>query len=213
MNPPDSEALPGSLPLELEQHEAFCQSVSFGRPAGLAYRETIARKCTMQSSWASASTLMRDPKFSLRVRFLRAEAAKVVLEKFGLDTETMVAMQLEIVTTPVGEIDQNHYLAQRVRRKRLITGRTEADVQEWEVEEIEMPSKGGALKALADLGGHNAAQKIEQTTKHETSADDLLSNPSGCHAVGRLLAMVAPECAEAMLAGLQGREISPKPTP
>lgn len=68
----------------------------------------------------------------------------------------------EVVRTPVGKVDEDHPLAQRVKR----STRTDKDGQTHETEEIEIPGKLRAIELDAKLAGELDAAKPEGGLVH-----------------------------------------------
>lgn len=199
---------PGILPISPANHEAFAQAVAAGTPAAIAYREHCSEGCTQKSSWENASKLLNSPKVAPRVKFLRGAVGRVAVHNFGVDAATLLRMHLEIATTPLGEVDENHPLCSKLKRKRRVEGGPEGK-DEWIVEEVSLPCKSRSLEAIASLCGFNSAIKTEATIKTHDDTDDLLSNPAGLFAIGRLL-RDHPEAARELRNGLEGRDFGDK---
>ena len=196
-------AIPGSLPILPPQHEKFAQMMALGASAAAAYKRHISPTAENESLWMAASRLTKVDKVAMRVSYLRSESGKVALKNFGIDAETVILQHMEIVTTPIGEIDETHPLCTKMKRSRRITGAGE-DKQVWEVEEVTKPCVSRSLEALANLCGFNAATKTEATVKTDLDTDDLLRNLVAMNAFGWVLRNY-PEAARELKNGLEGR--------
>jgi hypothetical protein len=196
--------LPGSLPILPPQHEEFAQMISLGASAAEAYRKHISPTVENDSLWASASRLTKLDKVAERVSYLKAQAGKVALRHFGIDAETLILKHMEIISTPIGEIDETHPLCTKMKRSRRITGAGGVK-QVWEVEEVAKPCVSRSLEALANLCGLNAAMKTETMVRTaDDDTEDLLKNPAALNAFGWMLQHY-PEAAQEIRNGLEGR--------
>jgi hypothetical protein len=164
--------------------------VALGASAAAAYKRHISSKSSNESLWISASRLTKNPKVALRVNYLRSEAGKVALKNFGIDAETLISAHMEILTTPIDQIDETHPLCTKIRRTRRVAGAGE-DKGVWEVEEISKPCISRSLEALANLTGANAPVKSEVTATAipapRPSMEELLRGPGFRAAVIREL--------------------------
>ena len=66
-----------------------------------------------------------------------------------------------VVLTPVGEITEDSPLCHKKRTRRIVSRGEDND--DYEIEEIEMPSKLEAIKIDNQMAGDNEPDKIEQT--------------------------------------------------
>ena len=102
---------------------------------------------------ATGNQVLRRP---VAKRYIQSIMSR--LEAMGVMTLLDAQMFLtDAIRTPIGEITADDPLCQ----KRTITTRTNKDGSQITTEQIESVSKLGALKALADLQGWNAPQKLE----------------------------------------------------
>jgi hypothetical protein len=194
-----------SLPISPPEHEAFALAVASGTPAATAYREHCANGGTAKTSWENASKLLYSTKVAPRVEFLRAEAAKVGLKNFGVTADTVLRQHLEIVTTPLSEVDENHPLCAKLKRTRRLVPVGETK-EPWMVEEVSLPCKSRALEAIAQICGFHSPTKSETTVNYEPTSDDLLESPGAMHSFGLAL-RGNPEAIRALLNGLDGRPL------
>jgi hypothetical protein len=147
---------PANPPLPSPRHEKFAQLMATGEhPAWFAY--TQAYPLVAESTCRTLGPkLFREPHIKARVAQIQGDAAA--------DTSMQVQEYREylsaIARTPVGEVDEMHMLAQKVKKTRRVSGKGE-QAEEWETESIEMPSKLGAVQELAKHHGWNKADKVE----------------------------------------------------
>jgi hypothetical protein len=185
-------AIPGSVPILPRRHEQFARMVALHASAAAAYKKHINPTAKDESLWMAASRLTKTDKVAMRIQYLRSQAGKVALKNFGLDTETLVGMHLQIISTPIGEIDANHPLCVKIKRSRRLAGAGE-EKSVWEVEEVSKPCISRSLEALANLTGANAPMKSEVTATASPPAptpplQSLLRGPGFRAAVIRELA-------------------------
>ena len=139
------------------KHEQFAQSVAGGASAAQAYRETYPNAGTSTAE-TSGPELLRKPQVALRVNKLKGIQEEIITEEFQVSREDMVRYLYDVMTTPVGEIDSDHILAQELTRSRRVRGRGE-DGEEWETERIKMPGKMEAADKLIKMAGWYAPDK------------------------------------------------------
>jgi len=128
------------------RHEQFAQLVASGnlshaeafREAG--YSETGAKE--------NASRLMTNDNVSARIEELRARNA----EKCQLSRDQAVQYLVEILKTPIGEVNVDHRLCQSHDAK---SGK------------VELPSKLGAMRLLAKMCGRLEPEKHEHGASNE----------------------------------------------
>lgn len=123
----------------------FCRLVASGLPQGRAWELAGYNPKNRNNANICASKALRIPHVAAYLRSLReAVGAKDVLslweKRKGL---------ADIWRTPVGEIDENHPLAQEVKRKTT----TSKDGTVFEEVTVKMPGKIDALKLDAQLAG------------------------------------------------------------
>ena len=121
-----------------------CQLVMTGMPAGRAY-ERAGYQSKGDAADVAASKLLRTPKVAAYLEELRA-AAK---EKAGMERDDLVKYLVNVLKTPIGEIDANHVLC-----------------QEWSCDaeggmKVKMPAKLSAAKQLAEIMGWNKPQEVK----------------------------------------------------
>ena len=127
-----------SRPLNPRQ-ERFAQLVATGMPASRAYREA-GYTATGNAAEAGASQLLRHPKVAAYVNEVRAAAKAKGEEAAYLTLEEKRKFLRDVVTTPIGEIDERNKLAQALKVTK--DGR-----------EIKLPDKLRALELDAKLAG------------------------------------------------------------
>lgn len=97
-----------------------------------------------------ACVLLRDIKISSRVEELQKLAETTLEKRLGWNKEKALTYLVEILETPVGEVDQDHRLAQEVK-----------DTEDGK--QIKLPSKADAMKQIAAMCGWNEPEKIKHS--------------------------------------------------
>ena len=129
------------------KHEAFATQYFFGASGTQAYRECVAGKNTKTSTCMSQATVMlADPKIAQRVKELKRSFREMLAEKFGIRAETIARILVEVIETPIGELDENHPLTEVFRRNKYGTT-------------IRGMSKMGAIHMLCKMAGFYEAEK------------------------------------------------------
>lgn len=146
--------------LKNTRHEAFAQAVANGSTGVQAYRDHVSDKCTVKSAMELASTLLSDIKISSRVEELQKQCEQIAEKRLGWSKGKLIGYLLEVLETPVGELDQNHRLANEVTRDEIMGGDAEdaATITRVKIKGI---SKAEAAKQLSALCGWNEAEKLE----------------------------------------------------
>ena len=153
-----------------KKHEAFAQAVANGSTGVQAYRSCISDDCTTSSAIQAASRLLSDVNISSRVAELRIVANETLEKRLGWTKEKAMAYLVEVLETPVGELDETHRLANEVTRDELHTGEDKPDVTRVKIKGI---SKADAMKQLATMCGWNAEEKLELTIGYERPEEAL----------------------------------------
>lgn len=149
------------MPLENQKHELFLELVSLGESPSTAYRNAIAtEKCKTATAWVESCRLLRHPKLTLRLQYLRSIASKSVEERFGVSRDVVVQWLLKVIETPIGDVDQNHELAQGWKAEREWRGKGD-HAKEWETKEVKMPNKLQAAALLCQILGYKAPEKVQ----------------------------------------------------
>lgn len=91
-------------------------------------------------------------EYLARERALMAKAASYAREQ-------LVKFHVNVMETPISEVDEHSPLCQELKRTRRFKGKGE-QAEEWEVETIKMPCKKGSADSLAKLLGLNAAEEF-----------------------------------------------------
>lgn len=137
-----------SLPLRKAQHEEFAYAIASGKTGAQAYKDTVAVGCTAKTAIEMASKLLRTPNIRARVAYLRKQLADYVSDRHGWDREKLASYLIEALETPVGEVDQQHRLAQEV-----------AVTQDGT--KVKAFGKAEAAKQLAQLCGWNEPEQVQ----------------------------------------------------
>lgn len=117
-----------------------------------AYRENVAEPGSKTNTcMTQASILLSDPKVSERVSELRKMAEEALERRLGWNKEKALTYLVEILETPIGEVDQDHRLAQEIGYD------SEGQMK------IKLPSKSDAMKQLSAMTGWNAPEKVEHS--------------------------------------------------
>jgi len=132
--------------LKNPKHEAFAQAIANGSTGVQAYRDEVAIGCTTASAMVQASRLLADAKVSLRVEELQKLANDTLEKRLGWNKEKALSYLVEILETPVGEVDKLHRLAQEFR-----------DTEDCS--QVKLPSKADAMKQIAAMCGWNDPEK------------------------------------------------------
>ena len=127
-------------------HEAFAQAIANGATGVQAYRDKVAQGCTTKTAMEAASRLLADCKISARVEELQKLAETTLEKRLGWNKEKALSYLVEILETPVGEVDKLHRLAQEFR-----------DTEDCS--QVKLPSKADAMKQIAAMCGWNDPEK------------------------------------------------------
>lgn len=154
--------------------EKFAQAIANGATGVQAYRDEVAVDCTTKTAIEQASRLLADRNVSARVEELQKLAETTLEKRLGWNKEKALTYLVEILETPVGEVDEMHRLAQEVTRDeiggqqgRLKQGQyeegNERQSQPGERVKIKLPSKADAMKQIATMCGWNEPEKVEHS--------------------------------------------------
>lgn len=133
--------------LKNPKHEAFAQAVANGSTGVQAYRDCVSDGCTTKTAMEAASRILADCKVSARVEELQKLAETTLEKRLQWDKEKALSYLVEILETPIGEVDRLHRLAQELRETE--DGTT-----------IKLPSKADAMKQLAVMCGWNEPEQV-----------------------------------------------------
>lgn len=128
-----------------ERQQKFVRLYVNGMAQGRAYQMAGFNPSSRHSADVAASQMLRRPYIARYVRYLQQSTQL-------MDVMTLAEKRIglaDIWRTPVGQIDENHPLAQEVKRK--IT--TTKDGATFEEVTVKMPSKLEAMKLDAQLAG------------------------------------------------------------
>ncbi len=125
--------------------EAFCQAIVSGVSGTQAYRDHMAvGPVATTTAQTGGYLLLRNSYISNRIKELREADKRSVEEKLGFGREQATRYLVEAVTTPIGEIDQNHPLCQE-----MTTTMTEGST----TVKLKSVSKLDAMEKLAKMAG------------------------------------------------------------
>jgi hypothetical protein len=141
-----------SRPLNPRQ-ERFAQLVATGMPGGRAYEEAGYAVKSPDVAESAAARLLTDVRVSAYVNEVRAAAKAKGEEAAYLTLEEKRKFLRDVVTTPIGEVDERNRLAQALKVTR--GGR-----------EIKLPDKLRALELDAKLAGE-LKEKVEHSASPE----------------------------------------------
>lgn len=145
-----------SSALKNPKHEAFAQAIANGSTGVQAYRDNVAEPGSKTNTcMVQASILLASPNITERVEHLRKLANETLERRLAWNKEKAMRYLVEVLETPVGEIDQDHRLAQEIG--------FDSDGQM----KIKLPSKGDALKQLTAMCGWNEPEKVESKLEVE----------------------------------------------
>ena len=145
-----------------KKHEAFAQAVANGSTGVQAYRAEVSDKCTVKSAMEGASVLLATPKIASRVEELYQKVNDTLEKKLGWTKEKALRYLVEILETPVGEVGQDHRLAQEIGYD------SEGQMK------IKLPAKSDAMKQLSTMAGWNAPEKVELSGEVKLSPVEIL---------------------------------------
>lgn len=131
-------------------HEAFAQAVANGATGVQAYRDEVAQGCTTKTAIEAACRLLADCNIAARVEELQKLAETTLEKRLGWNKEKALTYLVEILETPVGEVDRNHRLAQEVK-----------DTEDGS--QIKLPSKADAMKQIAAMTGWNSPTEVKHS--------------------------------------------------
>lgn len=133
-----------------QQQEAFAQAVACGVSATQAFRAHVAAAGARTSAcMTQAGALLAVPEVARRLAELRAEAAVSAAERYGFTRERLVGYLVEVLETPVGELDEHHRLTHEMTCDTLASGAVKMKVKGV--------SKEVAARLLAQICGWNGA--------------------------------------------------------
>lgn len=145
---------PEKSPRRLSQRQQnFCRLVAQGIAQGRAYQMAGYTCANNNVADANAGRLVKSPWVKRYLREVRTALHKMDVLSLA---EKRIGLA-EVWRTPVGEIDENHPLAQEVRRK-IVTSKDGTTTEEVTVK---MPGKLEALKLDAQIAGElNEQQQV-----------------------------------------------------
>lgn len=129
------------------KYEKFAQAIANGSTGVQAYKDEVSEGCTTKTAMEAASRILADCKVSARVAELQKLANDTLEKRLGWNKEKALTYLVEVLETPVGEVDKLHRLAQEYR-----------DTEDCS--QIKLPSKADALKQLAVMCGWNEPEKF-----------------------------------------------------
>lgn len=136
--------------LKNQKHEKFAQAVANGSTGVQAYKDQVSEGCTTMSAMTQASRLLADVKISSRVAELQKLANDTLEKRLGWNKEKALTYLVEVLETPIGEVDKLHRLAQEYR-----------DTEDGTT--IKLPSKADAMKQLAVMCGWNEPEQVRHS--------------------------------------------------
>lgn len=152
---PDDTTAPTTGPLPSPRHEKFAQLMASGDySAWEAYHNVypLVKESTCRSN---GPALFRTAFIKARVRQIQGDAAADTSMKIGEYRQFLT----DIARTPIGELDENHPLTQKLTYTQ-IPGTKKGDAP-IEVVRVEMPSKLAAVQELAKHNGWHAKVEVE----------------------------------------------------
>lgn len=136
------------------KQEKFCLLYHQSGNAIQSYIEAYGVK--YETANRIAYRLLRNPAVQERLQELYDEAGEIA----KVDKSEIIERWLEVISTPIGEIDETHPLAQEVTyrfdKQGNETGKT-----------VKMPSKADGFKELARLIGAYEPDKVEHGVADE----------------------------------------------
>lgn len=136
--------------LKNSKWEKFAQAIANGSTGVQAYRDEVAIGCTTKTAIEQGCRLLADRNVAARVAELQKLANDTLEKRLGWNKEKALSYLVEILETPIGEVDKLHRLAQEYRD-------TEDSSQ------VKLPSKADAMKQIAAMCGWNEPEKSDVT--------------------------------------------------
>lgn len=163
--PPEPRAL-------TPKEEAWCMAVAAGQFSVDAYIEHISEgKCQRNTAWTAVWQLNGRTEIAMRIAELKAGVKRLTEERFNYDCSQLAKDLIDIIKTPIGSIDENHWMAQEMTYE--IVGGKQGKLKQGEAEEgneretpirhrvrVKIPSKIDAAKLLASLCGYTTETKV-----------------------------------------------------
>jgi hypothetical protein len=147
------------------KHEAFAQKIAEGISAAEAYRE-LYPKAAPASAETLGPALFRSVQVSFRIEELKLVQQTIIEEKFKMGREDITQFLVDVVKTPIGEVDETHWLCQEYSETSGVNGTTR---------KYKMPSKLDAIEKVIKMGGYYAPEKVE----HSGTVTGLLQKLTG----------------------------------
>lgn len=133
------------MPLSPRQLK-FCQAYASGMTVGVAWR-AAGYKAKPKSAAILGGRALQNPEIAAELDRLYAEAR----ERARLTKEDIIDYLCDVVTTPVGKVDQDHKLCQEYHV---------SETEHGSHTKVKMPAKLDAIKHLSALCGWNAPVKV-----------------------------------------------------
>lgn len=130
--------------------EKFAQAIANGSTGVQAYRDEVAVDCTTKTAIEQASRMLADRNVSARVEELQKLAETTLEKRLGWNKEKALSYLVEILETPISEVNADHRLAQELK-----------DTEDGR--QIKIPSKADAMKQIATMCGWNEPEKVEHS--------------------------------------------------
>jgi hypothetical protein len=178
------------------RREAFALQVAGGKSAAAAYRMVYPRAARKTAETAGPA-LARKYQVRIRIQEFREKVADIAVHQHGVTKQCLIRYLLEIVETPIGEVDENHRLCQRYTYRMGPRSSYRC---------CTMPSKLAALKQLAKLCGFDGRDNQPVPAREQEPELYLFLNYSVLEQFGRTLSLF-PEARAAVMAGLATADV------
>lgn len=157
--------------LALPRYEQYARAVAKGMIPYRAYLKHVSPAtglpvCSDKSAMDAVTSLNKDPRIAGRISELRASVHALADKEFAFGQLDMLNWHLDVMQTPIGHINEYHPLAQEFTyeemegRQAITDG--EASPKRYKVK-VKMPAKMDAARAITDIMGWKAAEKVEVT--------------------------------------------------
>lgn len=157
--PKKKQVFKASEPMENGQWETFAQKMAMGVFSNYSCYLQAYPESSAEAARRSASELLTNPDIKARIAWIRAEALKNV----NITLEEQLLWYIRVKDTPVGFVDDESPMAQKV--KRTIMG-TEEEGTITKVE-VETPCKMAAAKQIDKLKGFEKPQELNVNLGYE----------------------------------------------
>lgn len=167
-------ASPAIRTIPWRQLQKFAESVALGKSATQAYLDARPN-VAYSTAKTNGAELAKQPRAQMVIASMRAALVDRATEDFIMNREEVMRWHTLAALTPVGEIDETHFLAQEVTYR--ITTTKAGDVTESKT--IRMVNKTDSVKELTKIRGDYKPEKLEisDTSTRDKAIDAFADDP------------------------------------